>query len=281
MTDIAETSGSSRHDPAVSVSMRATSLQRAGWVFVAAPTAVLAVVAFVVVGPLPAVAVAVVVAAMLVVMWRSFSARPAEALLKSVPTESVDPVRHARLVNLVEGLSLVTGTSRPELRVCAGAQPFAMVVAARDDAGIIVVSEGAMVSWGRMETEAVVAHLLFRLRSGDAALTTTVLAVAGGLSRVMLSSYGRWILSRVLDGSFVLSADLAACRTTRYPPAMVSALECLLETGVSSGDMPVPESLAPLCFAWPANDATGASGFPSVESFHPPVADRIALCKEI
>lgn len=281
MTDTAETSSPSRHDPAVSVAMRAATLRRAGTLFAAVPTAVLALVTFVVFGPLPAVALAVVVASALVFTWRSFSARPVETLLKSVATEPVDPVRHARLVNLVEGLSLVSGASRPELRVCAGALPFAMVVAARDEPGTIVVSEGATTSWGRMETEAVVAHLLFRLRSGDAALTTTVLAVGAGLSRLMLSSYGRWVKSRVLDGSFVLSSDLAACRTTRYPPAMVSALESLLAPGPTADAMPVPESLAPLCFAWPANDATRASGFPSVESFHPPLVDRIALCKEI
>lgn len=281
MTDIAETTGPSRHDPAVSVEMRAAALKRAGTVFVVAPSAALAVVAFIVAGPLPAVAVAAVVASALTVTWGSFSANPVRSLLKSVTTEPVDPVQHARLVNLVEGLSLVSGTTRPELRVCAGAQPFAMAVAARDEPGLIVVSAGATTSWGRMETEAVVAHLLFRLRSGDTALTTTVLAIGAGLSRMMLSSYGRWVQSRVLDGSFVLSADLAACRTTRYPPAMVSALECLLTPGVSAVTMPLPVSLAPLCFAWPVDDATGGPGFPSVESFHPPLADRIALCKEI
>lgn len=280
MTDIAETSSPSRNDPAVSVASRAAILRRAGLMFVVVPTVVLAILALVVAGPLPGVAVTVVVGSALAVTWRSFSAHPGKSLMAAVPTEPVDPVRHARLVNLVDGLALVSGTSRPELRVCEGERPFAMIVAARDEPGVIVVSEGAIATWGRMETEAVVAHLLFRLRSGDAALTTTVLAVGAGLARVMLSSYGRWVQSRVLDGAFVLSADLAACRTTRYPPAMVSALECLLGPAVASA-MPVPSSLAPLCFAWPVDDATASSGSPSVGSFHPPVADRIALCKEI
>ena len=281
MTDIAETPSSSRHDPAVSVSVRAAALRRSGMLFVAVPVAVITVAAFVVAGPLPAVSAAVVVASALALTWRRFSADPVGTLLGSVVSEPVDPVRHARLVNLVDGLSLVSGTSRPALRVCRGSYPFAMVVAARDEPGTIVVSEGATTSWGRMETEAVVAHLLFRLRSGDAAVTTTVLAIGARLSRMMLAPYARWVQSRVLDGSFVLSADVAACRTTRYPPAMVSALECLLDPATSTAAPSVPESLAPLCFAWPANDATGGSGFPSVETFHPPLVDRIALCKEI
>lgn len=281
MTDIAETPTPSRDDPAVSVSVRAAALRRAGTVFVATPAVVVALVAFVLAGPLPAVAATLVVVSALVATWRRFSANAVESLLGSVTSEPVDPVRHARLVNLVDGLSLVSGTSRPELRVCEGAHPFAMVVAGRDEPGTIVVSEGATTSWGRMETEAVVAHLLFRLRSGDAAVTTTVLAVGAALSRMMMAWYARRVKSRVLDGSFVLSADVAACRTTRYPPAMVSALECLLDPAVSADAPSVPESLAPLCFAWPTNDATAGSGFPSVESFHPSLADRIALCKEI
>ena len=47
MTDIAETPTPSRDDPAVSVSVRAAALRRAGPVFVATPAVVVALVAFV------------------------------------------------------------------------------------------------------------------------------------------------------------------------------------------------------------------------------------------
>lgn len=285
MADIAETTKSSHDDPAASVSARAATLRRARVVFVVAPSVVVAAIVSVVANLFVGVASLVVVALLLAAAWRSFSARSEEKLLALVSSQPVDSVRHARLVNLVDGLALVSGTARPELRVCEGSRPSAVVVAGRDEPGVIVVSEGATTAWGRMETEAVVAHLLFRLRSGDAALTTSVLAVSAALSRVGLSPFARWVRANALDGSFVLSADLAACRMTRYPPAMVSALEAIESFDDADekgrGVWHVPAALAPLCFEWSAHDTTGSSEFSSVETFHPPLADRIALCKEI
>lgn len=282
MTEIDATTAPTHDDPVASVASRATSLRRIGAAVVAVPTAVATLVVAFIAGPLPGVATLAVVGVALAVAWRSISVRPEQSVLAMFPSEPVDPVRHARLVNVVDGLSLVSGTSRPELRVCAGSHPFAMALAGAGDSGVIVVSDGAVARWGRMETEAVAAHLLFRLRSGDAALTTRVLAVSIALPR-LAEPFGRWIRAKTLDGTFVLSADLAACRMTRYPPAMVAALESLV--GVDDNEVSVavevPDVLAPLCFSRAGNDTTAESGFPSVEAFHPPVADRIALCKEI
>lgn len=285
MADTAETTTASHDDPAASVSARSAFLARVGFGFVVAPSVVLAAVVSFVAAPVVGVATLVVAGVALAAVWRSLSSRPEQKLLALVASSPIDPVRHARLENLTDGLSLVSGTARPELRECEGSRPCALVVSGRDEPGVIVVSQGATSAWGRMETEAVVAHLLFRLRSGDAALTTSVLAVCDSLSRIGLSPLAHWVRRRTLDGSFVLSADVAACRMTRYPPGMVSALDALVafdERHDNTGDaLRVPAALAPLCFEWSAHDTTGAPGFPIVETFHPPLADRIALCKEI
>jgi heat shock protein HtpX len=281
MTETAPTTGVTSGDPAATVALRSAYFRRVGLVVVAVPTLVVFLGLFVVMGPVAAAAAAAVAASAAAAWWRSTTSGGSATLLASFSTQPADPVRHARLANLTDGLSLVSGVARPELFVCEGDAPCAMVVASGDGSSVIVVTEGAVASWDRMESEAVLAHLLFRVRSGDAALVTTVLAWSSAAAKVGLGALAKSVLARVLDGAFVLASDVAACRATRYPPAMVSALEKAEAFYGDPGKSGLPSSLAPLWFAVPGNDTTRRTGFPSVGAFHPPLADRIALCKEI
>ncbi len=281
MTDIVDDKASRSADPLVSVERRRSFLGRFLLTLWVAPALVVFVVVFVTVNLVTALVAALVVAGAALVAVRSATTAPDRRLLASFASDPVDTARHARLVNLVDGLALVSGVSRPELRVCAGDRPFAMVLASDDTTGVIVVSEGATTAWDRMENEAVLAHLLVRLRSGDAALTASVLTAATVLRRFGLGFAATWLVGRLLEPTIVHTTDVAACRMTRYPPAMVSALEKLRDFPASGRAVSVPQVMAPLAFAPIDDDATRDPGFPNVELFHPPLADRIALCKEI
>ena len=89
------------------------------------------------------------------------------------------------------------------------------------------------------------------------------------------------VIARVADERTVMWADVAACQATRYPPAMVSALEIVER----AAEVPLGRIGAqPLWFATPdsTGDGSNASGRASTMGFaRPPLADRIAVLKEI
>lgn len=139
-----------------------------------------------------------------------------------------------RLVNLVEGLSLSTGTEEPTLYVLADPARNAAPVVIGDDSYIVVTS-GLVESLGRMELEAVVAALLVRIKSGDAAMDTKAAGMFAyplldGPASALLSPVGRWALRRVIDADADIAADQSAVRITRYPPGLSSALDKISES---------------------------------------------------
>ena len=214
------------------------------------------------------------------VMWNV--RRHAEAtVLSTVGGRAASETEHARLFNVVEGLCVVGGDQRPSLRVVDVDFPVALAVAMPSSAGTIVVSNGFISRMGRVETEAVMAHLMWRIRSGDTALTTYLLALSGFLSRMGLSFLSRFIVKKVADERVVLFADLSACQATRYPPALISALEIIFEArAISAGSI----GAGPLWFATPAlsgGATTGAFNLSSLGFVRPSILERIAVLKEI
>ena len=148
-------------------------------------------------------------------------------------------------------------------------------------AGTIVVSTGFVASMGRVETEAVMAHLMWRIRSGDISLGTYLLALSAFFGRIGLSSLVKAIVQRVSDERVVLFADLSACQATRYPPALISALEIVFGArAISAG----PIGAQPLWFATPALPGGATTGVANVSSLgfvRPSILERIAVLKEI
>ena len=204
-----------------------------------------------------------------------------DTVLSMVGGRPASEVEHARLFNVVDGLCVVGGDQRPAIRVVDVEFPVALAVAMPGSAGTIVVSEGFVSSMGRVETEAVMAHLMWRIRSGDITLSTYLLALSAFLGRIGLSSLTKAIVKKVVDERVVLFADLSACQATRYPPAMISALEIVFEArAVSAG----PVGARPLWFATPAlpgGATTGGADVSSLGFVRPSILERIAVLKEI
>ena len=204
-----------------------------------------------------------------------------DVVLKMVGGLPASEHEHARLFNVIDGLCVVGGDPRPALRVVGIEYPVALAVGMPGEAGTIVVSAGFMKSMGRVEMEAVMAHIMWRLRTGDVGLTTYLLALSAAVKRFGGDKIMPSVIARFADERTVMWADVAACQATRYPPAMVSALE-IIERAAT---VPLGRIGAqPLWFAAPDSASDGGihSGTGSTMGFaRPPLADRIAVLKEI
>ena len=246
---------------------------------IVAVDAVLGLIIGLIIGqPLLGAAVFLLVSAGL--MWNV--RRNAEAtVLSMVDGRAASETEHARLFNLIEGLCVVGGDQRPAIRIVDVEFPVALAVAMPGSAGTIVVSTGFVASMGRVETEAVMAHLMWRIRSGDISLGTYLLALSAFFGRIGLSSLVKAIVQRVSDERVVLFADLSACQATRYPPALISALEIVFGArAISAG----PIGAQPLWFATPALPGGATTGVANVSSLgfvRPSILERIAVLKEI
>jgi hypothetical protein len=182
---------------------------------VALPPALLAGVIGVVLGGVVLLVIlfVVVAAALVAVVWVR-SAGGAD-----IGGTPVDPRRHARLVNLVDGLCVSAGVRVPALRVldAAGCN---LAVVGRDQAhSALIVTSGLLEDLTRMELEGALATGIVELRRGDAAPATV--AAAAGAFTVRLAVDPR--RDRVVDE--------AAAALTRYPPGLSAAYHKLQQHG--------------------------------------------------
>jgi heat shock protein HtpX len=203
-----------------------------------------------------------------------------EAVLASLSLTPANEQDHARLFNIVEGLRMSSGDHRPAMYITLSEFPLAMAISEEGSDGHIVVSDGFLRIMDRVETEAVVSHLLWRIRSGDAALMAYLISFHALMSRVGLSRLAQKVMERSLDARSLIWADISACQATRYPPALISALEKCAQS-----QKPVSVGIAaPFCFAMP--ETTGGSthvgsNVSNVGFARPSLAERIAVLKEI
>ena len=241
-------------------------------------TIIFLIVGFLVGLPIPIAVVGAVISGGF--MWNVYRTA-ADVVLKMVGGLPASEYEHARLFNVIDGLCVVGGDARPALRVVGIEYPVALAVGMPGEVGTIIVSAGFLKSMGRVEMEAVMAHVMWRLRTGDIGITTYMLALSAAVQRFGGDSVMRSVVARVTDERMVMWADVAACQATRYPPAMVSALE-IVERAAA---IPLGRIGAqPLWFATPdsTRDDSNQSGNASTIGFaRPPLADRIAVLKEI
>jgi hypothetical protein len=185
---------------------------------VALPPAVMAGVVGIVVGGIIGLVVGFVVVAVALVaaVW----ARSASGIVDIGGTPA-DPIRYARLVNLVDGLCVSAGVRMPALRVLE-AEGCNLAVVGRDQAHAALIVTSALVEdLTRMELEGALATGIVELRRGDAAPATV--AAAAGAFTVRLAVDPR--RDRVVDD--------AAAALTRYPPGLTAAYRKMEEHGTA------------------------------------------------
>ena len=250
--------------------------RRRAAVLLAAMGAAVGVLVAVVLGlvlPWP-VAVGGAVVAGAAVAWGSLRAAPRRALRLAGGTPA-DPERHARLINLVEGLSLAAGVPPPDLHVLDAPGLNALTLGLVPGRARLIVTSGLLEGLSRIELEGVLAHELSHVRTGDirtATLAAGLLSPAGVLGRPVATTI-RWLIGSQRE----TLADLRAVSLTRYPPGLLAALEAMAEADTA----PPPGFPAAILPLWTAPPAGAAAGAGTVFDFQPRLAARIEALREL
>jgi heat shock protein HtpX len=176
---------------------------------------------------LPGVAIT---AALVMWMVSRLALDPAPQLLAALEARDASPERDARLVNIVEGLSLSGGISGPALHVVEDDAANMVVLGIDDHDTHVIVTAGLLARLERVELEAVLARAVSQIRRGDLAAVTTAIEVFTGarggpalLARPVVGLVrARLEQSRDDDDDILLDRDAVAL--TRYPPGLVAAL---------------------------------------------------------
>jgi hypothetical protein len=129
-------------------------------------------------------------------------------LIATTGARRVAPGESPRLMNLVAGRARLEGATVPEVMLFERPAPNAFIWGGRRP--LIAMSRDAVATFTRTEIEAVVAHCFVRLASGAG----RTLPIA-----VLLGRLAAWA------GPLVgVTHDVATAASTRYPPALRSAL---------------------------------------------------------
>jgi heat shock protein HtpX len=245
--------------------------------------------------------------------WKSDSV--ALAVSRAVPA---DPVEFRRLHNLVEGLCIASGLPKPRVFVIRDDAPNAFATGRNPKHAAIAVTTGLLEKMNRVELEGVVAHELSHIKNYDILVSTLAVTLVGTIAlitditiRMMWWNGGRIsrgndrrdstnplafigiallilapILAKIMQAAVSRRretlADVSACKMTRYPPGLISALEKLQadSTVTHSASM----ATAHMWIEQPmsgVNDSGRLGVWHKLFNTHPPLAERIALLREI
>lgn len=249
-------------------------------------------------GPLIGLALGVVVAAAVAALawWGS-----GPLALRLLGAEPADPVSHARLFNLVEGLGANAGVPQPTLYVVQAPGLNALTMGHSARHATLVVTTGLLDRLSRIELEAVLAHELSHIRSDDILTATVAVGLFGILGRparaatgsgagavlasllVPVSALAGLGLQLSLDPHREEVADSSGVHLTRYPPALVSALEKMELTGTFVPAGPGSPAIAHLWLGSsqppPATDRL--AWLTRLFETHPPLGERIEALREL
>lgn len=229
-----------------------------------------------------------------------------------------DEQEYRRLHNLVEGLCIAGGLPKPKVYIIQDDAPNAFATGRNPKNAAIAVTTGLLHVMNRVELEGVVAHELSHIKNYDILVSTLAVTLVGTIAivtdltlRMMWWNGGRVarsgdrndrnnpvaliglvllllapILAKVMQAAVSRRretlADVSAVRMTRYPPGLISALEKLQadNTVTHSASM----ATAHLWIEQPMSgvkDAGRLGMWHRLFNTHPPLAERIALLREM
>jgi heat shock protein HtpX len=261
-----------------------------------------------------AVALVVAVGGVAGAWWRS------DAIALAVShARPADPVAHARLHNLVEGLCIAGGLPKPRVYVIEDPAPNAFATGRDPRHAAVAVTTGLLARLDRVELEGVLAHELSHIKNHDILVSTLAVTLVGvvalladvslrflwwggprhrddrsdggGGPQVVLAALGFVLLlvaplvARVMQAAVSRQrealADVAGVALTRYPPGLISALEKLRDdtTVVHSGS----RATAHLWIESPI-DRSGEGRLAWLNrrfDTHPPLSERIEALREL
>ena len=229
-----------------------------------------------------------------------------------------DEVTYKRLHNLVEGLCIASALPKPRVYVIDDPAPNAFATGRNPKNAAIAVTTGLLEKMNRVELEGVVAHELSHIKNYDILVSTLAVTLVGTIAiitdvaiRMMWWNGGRvhrdgdrgdrgnplaligivLLVLAPLIGKLMQAAvsrrretlaDVSAVRMTRYPPGLISALEKLQadstvthSASMATAHMWIEQPLSGV------KDAGRLGVWHKLFQTHPPLAERIALLREM
>jgi heat shock protein HtpX len=231
-----------------------------------------------------------------------------------------DPVVHARLHNLVEGLCIAAGLPKPRVYVVEDPSPNAFATGRNPQHAAVAVTIGLLDKLDRVELEGVIAHELAHIKNYDILVSTLAVTLVGvvvlitdtafrfmwwggashrrdrsgggggpgailgiiGLVFLVLAPVAAKLMQAAVSRRREQLADMSGVVMTRYPPGLMSALEKLRSdtTVVHSGS----RATAHLWIEAPVprKDAEGrVAWLGRMFDTHPPLEQRIEALREL
>ncbi|MBP7708420.1 M48 family metallopeptidase [Candidatus Pacearchaeota archaeon] len=221
----------------------------------------------------------------------------------SVGAKKADSIKHRMYYNIVEGLTIASGTPMPQLYIMPGQQINAFASGRDPKNAVICVTEGCLAKLNKQELEGVLAHEMSHIANYDIrfmTLTTILVGIISIMAEIFLRSL--WLSDRDNNGGksgtililigVVLAiiapivttlvqlaisrkreyaADATAVKMTRSPTGLMSAL---LKIKSDTAQLKVSGSVAPLFFVKPNN---------TMELFqtHPALDKRIEVLRKM
>jgi heat shock protein HtpX len=171
-----------------------------------------------------------------------------------------DPGTYPRYHNVVEGLCVAAGVTKPELYVIEDPSLNALSAGREARAASVVVTTGLLEALSRIELEGVLAHELSHVRQLDILPSTIAVTLVGLLAP--------GLVPRVLGPRREALADVTGVSLTRYPPGLISALEKVRDD--PSAPCSSDRAIAHLWIESPAEPTD-----------HPPLDERIQALREL
>ncbi len=140
---------------------------------------------------------------------------------------AASPLDQPRAHNLLDAICAGAGVVKPGLAVVDHPSIDLMAVGRSPARATVVATSGLLAQLTLVEMEAVLAHQVVRIKANQICPATVAVVGLGSLAVLVPRAGGlaAWATGHGSESS----ADVAAVALTRYPPAMVSALEKVLE----------------------------------------------------
>jgi heat shock protein HtpX len=231
-----------------------------------------------------------------------------------------DPVQHARLHNLVEGLCIAGGLPKPRVYIINDPAPNAFATGRNPQHAAVAVTTGLLEKMNRVELEGVLAHELSHVKNYDILVSTLAVTLVGvivimadfalrfmwwggprqrdrqssggsgpqailalvGIALLLLAPLAARLMQFAVSRRREALADISGVAMTRYPPGLIAALEKLKDdtTVVDSSS----RATAHLWIESPlarTKEEGRLSRLNRLFETHPPLDERIAALKEL
>jgi heat shock protein HtpX len=262
----------------------------------------------------PVLALVAAVAGSFGAWWKSDA-----VALRMSHAQPADPVAHARLHNLVEGLCIAAGLPKPGVYVVEDPAPNAFATGRDPRHAAVAVTTGLLDKLTRVELEGVLAHELSHIKNRDTLVSTLAVTLVGvvalladvalrflwwggprhrddrqggsgpaailgvlGLGLLVVAPLVGRLMQFAVSRRREALADVSGVALTRYPPGLISALEKLRgdRTVVHSASRATAHLWIESPLGRVASEGRGA-WLNRLFDTHPPLEERIAALREL